>query len=726
MKIIKIAAASAVVALAIATAAALASHASLPNSGLEGTPSAKELAVFTDQGISPTRASQALSVQRQVAETHLGRRIESALAGAYAGVWFEPEAAEFHIGVTSNASRRAARRVVAQAGLTASVVETPVRSTWFALMAAQSRWDKRLAKLLANAEAATGIDTERNAVSVTLSSSVPSPERAALEHEAAAANVNVSVSAASPSELRIEPRATKTCEATFTSAKALCEVAITSGVGISCSHLAGQPCQVSEEAAVGPQCTAGPMLIQGNETYMLTSGHCFGSTSPATGKAITVSVKSAYPSEAGTQKQIGNEGIWFENKERDMAEVKVQRPGSFTEALPDPVPALVAEWSVKPNTPHAVEGVKEAVVVTPGQAVCHEGMTSGEACGEVLNVNVTINGDEHYVEVNACGSGGDSGGPYFFRTPTTKEVLMMGMETAGPKPECKETGPYKSYFEPLIGVSTAKAYGILATFAGQALLTTANEVRPQLSGPVFSFCHAKTGGSLNGTCSATGTAAVSGYANTAGRLFLCEKQEYSQFSSAFCNVLGAGEWELNSSTAAGTPLLLGVPLDPSTFKATAASIPTTISCLTGKLLAQPEATGVLSGGRSEYTNCTVEKPSGCTVTEPIVGNFTGKTITTPTDKVLFIGSKGTATTKEIFTEIEYKVCSALAGKTFPVHGQQYCEGLSGILTLKILQTLECRATESSLKMGSEPATYENRVSLDATSKEYWAILQATA
>jgi hypothetical protein len=65
------------------------------------------------------------------------------------------------------------------------------------------------------------------------------------------------------------------------------------------------------------------------------------------------------------------------------------------------------------------------------------------------------------------------------------------------------------------------------------------------------------------------------------------------------------------------------------------------------------------------------------------------------------------------------------GQTFPVHGQQYCEGAVGILTLKLLQTLVCKASESSLKVGGEPATYENEVSLHTTNKEYWAILLVT-
>jgi hypothetical protein len=225
------------------------------------------------------------------------------------------------------------------------------------------------------------------------------------------------------------------------------------------------------------------MLIEGNETYMLTAGHCFGDETPTAGAAVTAKVTSAYPA-GETQKEIGKEGTRFLTTEHDTAEVKVKKtlsPNGFTEPLPDPVPALVAEWSVKPATPHAVEGVKEATEAIIGQMVCHEGLTSGEHCGEVTKLSVTFNSTpavEHLVETNACSDGGDSGGPYFFRTPTTKEVLMMGTEVGGPEGAgCSEAGPFVTKFEPLLDVGTAKGFGILSTFKGQELLTTKNEMR---------------------------------------------------------------------------------------------------------------------------------------------------------------------------------------------------------------------------------------------------------
>jgi streptogrisin C len=418
-------------------------------SAIENPPSlVKEMAVLTRRGISAARASQALALQTEVAETGLAGKVADALADSYAGVWFDPAAAKFHIGVTSNASKRLAERIASRVAPVADVVVTPVRSTWAELIAAQSRLKVVLARPLAAGEATTGIDPSRNAVSIALSSSVSSRERVAVARSAAAAGVNVSIDVSLPSLLRSQKDAKKNCESTFVSGKAYCEETITSGVKIS------------------PGCTAGPMLIEGSETYMVTSGHCFGEMSVGHG-AVNEVVTSQYV--AGAQLEIGKEGEWYYNKERDMAVVKVSRAAkNFTEPMPNPVPALVAEWVKSPKTPHAVEGQEEAI---GHQMVCHEGQTTGEKCGEVTALNVEDAGVEHLVEASACAELGDSGGPYFMRT-LTGEILIEGIHASSN--QCLE--PFLAYFEPLLDLLGFPELGILKTF-GKELLTTASELR---------------------------------------------------------------------------------------------------------------------------------------------------------------------------------------------------------------------------------------------------------
>jgi hypothetical protein len=452
-----------------------------------------EMAVFTRKGISPARASQALSVEGRLVQTQLVNKVETALAGAYAGAWFESADAKLHIGVTSNASRQAAASVVAGAGLGAAVIETPVRSTRAALLAAQKRWDTKLARLVVPGQTITGIDSQRNAVVVKLSSSVSPSKRAMLEHAAASANVSIVITIVPPSQLRVQPKNT-TCEFTSTFAEspryAWCEKTITSGVKIYGP-------EIDEERQV---CTAGPMLIKGLKTFVLTAGHCVESGEKKVGEVW----ESEYPNPKPPRKmaatiKLGKVSAFTYTKALDSAEIEVEQPGVFAAALPTPVPALMAEWgnwrgwhgkphegepakpiAVAPELQFESKAVSGESLPVKGYADCHEGARSGEQCGEVLMENVVKPNPkanpietENLVEDSACSETGDSGGPYFYYAPPGWEIYMEGTEVGGVIGECAETGKggagTPNYFEPM--------KTLLKQYKGQRLLTTANEIR---------------------------------------------------------------------------------------------------------------------------------------------------------------------------------------------------------------------------------------------------------
>jgi hypothetical protein len=466
----------------------------LAHKGAEATTPASitpEMAVFTRKGISPARASQALRLQSRVAETQLVDKVETALAGAYAGVWFEPAAAKLHVGVTSNASRQTVASVVAKAGLGAEVTETPVRSTRPALLAEQRGWDARLARLLAPGEVMTAIDPQRDAVVVKLSSSVPSPQRTALEGVAASAHVNVFIRVVPPSAVRIEPKGT-TCEFASTWAEAThyawCEKTITSGVAIESKK---------------ERCTAGPMLIKGTKTFVLTAGHCVV-------EGVGEEWKSEWPNpmpprnKEGT-KTLGKVTAETESNEFDIAEIEVERTSEFVSPLPTPVPALIADWGNwvgytgnppkgKPLEPKAIApGLQFESRAVSGEsppvtkfADCHEGKTSGEQCGEVLMENVVKPNPranevetENLVEDSACAEKGDSGGPFFHYGESNK-IFIEGTMVGGKTGACNATGTggtaTPNFFEPM--------KTILKLYKGQRLLTTANQLRkPRLKRP---------------------------------------------------------------------------------------------------------------------------------------------------------------------------------------------------------------------------------------------------
>jgi streptogrisin C len=416
---------------------------------------ANEEAVFTGEGISAARARQDLAIQGQVEEARLPLRIETALGAAYAGVWFDAAAGQLDVGVTSSASRQAVRRIAARAGLAGAVVETPVRSTWAALIAAEGQWNKRLESLRDSGEATTEIDPSRNAVVVTLGSAVPPLEHATLLRAAAAASANVVVDGKARPTVRGEPMSVK-CENPFTSTKAHCEKTLVSGVGIL----------VEYESGKFAGCTAGPLLRAGIYTRMLTAGHCF--TSVETQGFSTAKVYSEYPNEPGL-KEIGNEDGYSWGESGDFGSTYIESSSAFLQGGNTPVPALTAEWSVKPTTPNAVFAVINPIV---GYAVCHEGATSGEQCGKITGIQGYA---PYQVETNACGEQGDSGGPFVFgaATSTSKTPIWMeGIATRGNLYQDCATGELaETWFQPLGG-----RHGILGSF-DLTLLNERNQSR---------------------------------------------------------------------------------------------------------------------------------------------------------------------------------------------------------------------------------------------------------
>jgi hypothetical protein len=494
MKPIKIAGACLVLAFAIGATFAMAANADVPSAEVERSLSAplsdsigltapsvsplvaKEIAVLTNQGISATRAWQALDLQGKVAQADLIRKLQAAMGSTYAGVWFENAMAQLYVGATSPESRRTAELAAAQAGLAAAVAVRSVRSTSAQLLAAQNQWNRKLAGLFARGEVTTGVEPQRNAVSIRLSGSVPSSQRAALMREAAVAAVNVFVTVTPGPQLGIEQLGKTECNK-FEKEKenANCNPSITAGVRIQSIEV----------------CTAGPAAIPAlnkKERVLLTAGHCI-ENSNGEGEAWEAKNK------AGVAKKIGKAGKFFNGGgvgagKGDFGEIAIEpAPNGLwqTGVANDPVLAVTAEWKRAEETSYPVKGERPAVV---GNVSCHEGQTTGESCGEVKKLNeaseVAGSGKrkEGLVRVEEpnepkeelIGDSGDSGGPFLFVSPEgnpNHEALMEGTLSAG---EGAVKPFHKLLYEPLRKPEMASVEGSLDKLDLE-LLTTANENR---------------------------------------------------------------------------------------------------------------------------------------------------------------------------------------------------------------------------------------------------------
>jgi hypothetical protein len=489
-----------VVALALTMALSSASYASHPHSELGGPPLkaflapapisspispllTKELTVLTNQGISPQRALQAIRVQGKVARANLSRQLKAALATSYSGEWFVPAAAQLHIGVTSTASRRKVEQVVAQAALEPDVVITPVRSTMAQLVAVQEQWNRKLADLFAHAEVTTGLEPQHNAVSVVLGSAVPLRQRIALEHEASVAQANVLVTVSAGAHLDLDLQAKTSCKKgpaeVFVENEAYCDPPLTAGVRIAgplnaCVEEAVEKvggfatkaeCEARTMVGVKGKwvrnmsvCTAGPLAIptaNRKERVVLTAGHCIDKELGGGG----LGAKWWAVNKEGKEKVIGTAqkyslGVPAGEKGAtycgglcnggDFGDILMEpEPNGFwrTKKVNNPAFAVTAEWkkmnAKKEETSYPVKAEQLPVAK---RIDCHVGQTSGESCGEIKRLNVTLTAnitpeklvfEEGLVEdtrteaEELIGKGGDSGGPWA-QIEANNEAIMEG------------------------------------------------------------------------------------------------------------------------------------------------------------------------------------------------------------------------------------------------------------------------------------------------------------
>jgi hypothetical protein len=415
---------------------------------------AREASAIEATGTSASRAVADAEVQAVVGATNAPEKIEAALGSDFAGIWFDNANSHLVVGLASDTSRAIAEQAAAAAGVSAYVEEKSVRSSWTELLAAQEAWNAKLSTLIKGQEASTSLVPASNAVSVALSSAVPSSTIATLEDEASTASVNTLVNIVAPSGLEATPDSTTSCYHPY------CNKPIAPGVEIY-----SEP-----EGGTLASCTSGPLAVGPNGyTYMITAGHC------AEAKYITETgywsscYANGYSCGAIGKVAVGSTHL---NEWGDFTAVLINS-AFWTNAGEEPLFGDTAEW--KTNTSYNVVGEESSY---QGLANCHAGWHSGEQCGTVLavNVTVTISYSPHgksepiavhgLVEDSACTDAGDSGGPWFSTgSPGVDGSALMEGITLASVGECFAE---PSWYEPL--------QTILST-EGLVLLTAYNQKR---------------------------------------------------------------------------------------------------------------------------------------------------------------------------------------------------------------------------------------------------------
>jgi hypothetical protein len=366
---------------------------------------AGEVRAFMNSGTSREQAIESVEVQGRFMQAHLVSKLESSMGRAYGGEWFNPATGVMHVGGTSAASLRRAEAVAGRAGLASAVAEVPVRSGWAKLEATQKRWNQQLAGLFAHNQLATYLSPQRNSLELELASTVPDSRAAALRHKAAQAAVDVSVTNTSFSSLGIERQESRCAK--FVSDKAYCDPTIVAGVTIR---------------AIGfGKCTLGPAALpaegKSTATYVLTAGHCIKAWG---GKKAGVWTFE----KTGSKEKFIGEAVAFKDSNADVGAILVENPGFWVKEGKTPVNPAIAPWGLAEPQPFAVPGQMAPGV---GNGACMSGQTSGEKCGVISALNLTLGGVEQLVEVaGATSAGGDSGAPWW---STQKESLHWVLGT---------------------------------------------------------------------------------------------------------------------------------------------------------------------------------------------------------------------------------------------------------------------------------------------------------
>jgi hypothetical protein len=432
-------------------------------SSAEASPSG-QLGVYMREGLSLERAQAALATQSQVETAELPTKLEEALGASFAGMWFEPNTAKFSIGVVSVASRRAAEQVVAQAGLAGVVNYVSVRSTWAQLISAQGEWNAKL-EHLGGRQFYTGLTASHNAVSVRLSSSVPEHERALLEREAARFHVNVSIKVVPPEAIVLRANNSQCEWRKGAPPYAFCSKPIAAGVLIT----------PNGALLLLTYCTAGPLaklakpatLAAELETLLITAGHCLAPADRE--KWFTLTHPGVEHIEIGPRIEFVN-GL-----AGDYGDIEVG-PNWLQAGV---TPALAQITNYQDSGLRAALNVIGEEASIEGASFCHQGATSGEQCGKIMERNQLriVSGVhvEGLVSTNACSEGGDSGGPYH-TLPTGNSVRILGTHVGSKltQPECSVLfcpSSCETIYEPI----KTSLEGL-----GLTLLTTANQTRHKL------------------------------------------------------------------------------------------------------------------------------------------------------------------------------------------------------------------------------------------------------
>ncbi len=383
-----------------ATSDPFVSSDSSPNLPVAGPATGEEvLATRAASGVSAVKAETSLAVERRATKINIVEQLKQSLGSGYGGVWFDVDAGEFVVpistlGKTGAATKTATETVAdefSSASLGGQFRTEVVQSSEAELESAQLALTEQLSNYFEAHLAQTALDPATNAVIVRVPESIDPQSLAEIEKIASKSTVKAEVRKMPDETFNVNPTACNEAERK-------CDLPLRSGQVIYGGPFEGNLYEI---------CSVG-FRANGNDgkKYILTAGHCVLQGGHPGGIPIW-SWMTQTPNEG--QHSIGTTTQWHYDG-KDWA--KIDATGTWADTAPWPM--IGAYWGSTQEYPITGEASSYK-----GQTLCHIGMNTGASCGIVKEVNVTV---EYYdgaklnsmYEVKGSGlalGGGDSGGP---------------------------------------------------------------------------------------------------------------------------------------------------------------------------------------------------------------------------------------------------------------------------------------------------------------------------
>lgn len=343
---------------------------------------------FSEMRSVPRERARSI-LQAQKRGYDLGDVLERRLGADYAGIWFDNVNGRYKIPLVGGRGGATAEQAIADRRMRDEADVVPAEYTLAELTAAQAQVTTALRDLLSEQLVSTGIDPKANRLALEVSEDATAEQRRRVDAVAATAGPQVSVRERPASNFAAGPD----------------QGCVLQGARSGCHRPFRMGVAIFSWANRSAYCTAGAKARDSaGNTFVFTAGHCIRNHSE------WGAFDTGQPTLDTQQRYLGWSSGYLYNGYGDGGRVHVQ-PSSWWNGT-SWVHGHVG-WGM-----YDYRDFRGKARPQYGQVGCHQGARSGLQCGTVDQVQTSVTYSDGTTLGNmtrwrdACGMGGDSGGPW--------------------------------------------------------------------------------------------------------------------------------------------------------------------------------------------------------------------------------------------------------------------------------------------------------------------------